>query len=62
MLSAITVSNYWGVAFFVILFLLTSFVMGFIYGYETRIRDVARDELARSKRNHPTYKGDWQWR
>jgi preprotein translocase subunit SecG len=60
MLNAIIISNYWGVAFFAILFILTAFVMGFIYGYETRIRDVARDELARSMRNHPTYNGDWQ--
>jgi preprotein translocase subunit SecG len=60
MLNAIIISNYWGVAFFAILFVLTAFVMGFIYGYETRIRDVARDELARSMRNHPTYNGDWQ--
>jgi hypothetical protein len=60
MLNAIIVSNYWGVAFFVILFLSSAFFMGFIYGYETRIRDVARDELARSMRNHPTYRGDWQ--
>jgi hypothetical protein len=57
MLNAIIISNYWGVAFFAILFVLTAFVMGFIYGYETRIRDVARDELARSMRNHPTYRG-----
>ena len=60
MLNAIIISNYWGVAFFAILFILTAFVMGFIYGYETRIRDVARDELARSMRNHPTYRGDWR--
>lgn len=60
MLNAIIISNYWGVAFFVILFLSSAFFMGFIYGYETRIRDVARDELARSMRNHPTYRGEWQ--
>lgn len=60
MLNAIIISNYWGVAFFVILFLSSAFFMGFIYGYETRIRDVARNELARSMRNHPTYKGDWR--
>jgi preprotein translocase subunit SecG len=62
MFSAIIISNYWGVAFFAILFILTAFVMGFIYGYETRIRDVARDRMSRewSMRNHPTYNGDWQ--
>lgn len=59
MLNAIIISNYWGVAFFVILFLSSAFFMGFIYGYETRIRDVARERMSRewSMRNHPTYTG-----
>ena len=47
MMSAITIDNYWGVGTSIILLVLSSFWLGFISGYDARIRDARRDLMSR---------------